>query len=116
MMPNAAGARVFVANSNADSVSVIDTSTDQEIERIDVRLAEDALPRASPEGLALSDDEQTLCVANPHSNAVAVVLLSDSTCSKKTADKMISLPKSNVLRFIPTGPYPSAVAFPQTNP
>jgi YVTN family beta-propeller protein len=110
MTPNAGGTRLFVANSNADSVSVIDTATDQEIERIDVRLAEDALPGASPEGLALSDDEQTLYVANAHSNAVAVVLLSDKVRSPKKADKMVSVPKSKVLGFIPTGQYPSAVA------
>jgi YVTN family beta-propeller protein len=111
MMPNAEGTRLFVANSDADSVSVIDTATDQEIERIDVRLAEDALPGASPEGLALSDDEQTLYVANAHSNAVAVVLLSDRTRSKMKAAKLLSVPKSKVLGFIPTGQYPSAVAF-----
>ena len=111
MLPSADGTRLFVANSNADSVSVIDTATDQEIERIDVRLAEGALPGASPEGLALSDDEQTLYVANAHSNAVAVVLLSDRTRGKKIAAKMISVPKSKVLGFIPTGQYPSAVAF-----
>jgi YVTN family beta-propeller protein len=111
MMPNAEGTRLFVANSNADSVSVIDTATDQEVERIDVRLAEDALPGASPEGLALSDDDQTLYVANAHSNAVAVVLLSDKVRGRKKADKMVSVPKSKVLGFIPTGQYPSAVAF-----
>jgi DNA-binding beta-propeller fold protein YncE len=90
---------------------VIDTATDQEIERIDVRLAEGALPGASPEGLVLSDDEQTLYVANAHSNAVAVVLLSDRTRSKMKAAKLLSVPKSKVLGFIPTGQYPSAVAF-----
>jgi len=111
MMPNADGTRLFVANSDADSVSVIDTATDQEIERIDVRLAEDALPGASPEGLVLSDDEQTLYVANAHSNAVAVVLLSDRTRSKMKAAKLLSVPKSKVLGFIPTGQYPAAVAF-----
>ncbi len=110
MTPNAEGTRLFVANSNADSVSVIDTASDQEIERIDVRLAEDALPGVSPEAIALSDDEQTLYVANAHSNAVAVVLLSDRTRSKKIAAKMISVPKSKVIGFIPTGQYPSAVA------
>jgi YVTN family beta-propeller protein len=110
MMPNAEGTRLFVANSNADSVSVIDTTTDQEVERIDVRLAEDALPGASPEGLALSDDEQTLYVANAHSNAVAVVLLSDKVRGRKKADKVVSVAKSKVLGFIPTGQYPSAIA------
>jgi YVTN family beta-propeller protein len=111
MTPNAEGTRLFVANSDADSVSVIDTATDQEIERIDVRLAETALPGASPEGLALSDDDQTLYVANAHSNAVAVVLLSDRVRGRNKADKMVSVAKSKVLGFIPTGQYPSAVAF-----
>jgi len=111
MTANAAGTRLFVANSNADSVSAIDTATDQEIERIDVRLAGNALPGASPEGLALSDDEQTLYVANAHSNAAAVVLLSDKLRGRNKADKMISVPRSRVLGFIPTGQYPSAVSF-----
>ena len=110
MMSNAAGTRLFVANSNADSVSVIDTTTDQEIERIDVRLAEDALPGASPEGLALSEDEKTLYVANAHSNAVAVVTLSEKTRGAKTAEKNGETAKSRILGFIPTGQYPSAVA------
>jgi len=110
MMSNAAGTRLFVANSNADSVSVIDTTTDQEIERLDVRLAEDALPGASPEGLALSEDEKTLYVANAHSNAVAVVTLSEKTRGAKTAEKNGETLKSRILGFIPTGQYPSAVA------
>jgi len=110
MTANAEGARLFVANSDADTVSVIDTATDQEVERIDVRLAEGALPGASPEGLALSDGEQTLYVANAHSNAVAVVMLSDKLRGRNKADKMISVSKSKVLGFIPTGQYPSAIA------
>ncbi len=110
MMPNANGTRLFVANSDGDSVSVIDTSTDQEIERIDVRLAEDALPGASPEGIALSEDEKTLYVANAHSNAVAVVALSEKGRGGKTPDKASEALKSKILGFIPTGQYPSAVA------
>jgi hypothetical protein len=90
---------------------VIDTATDREVERIDVRLREDGLPGASPEGLALSDDEQTLYVANAHSNAVAVVLLSDKVRGRMKAAKMASVPKSKILGFIPTGQYPSAIAF-----
>jgi YVTN family beta-propeller protein len=110
MTPNAEGTRLLVANSNADSVSVIDTATDQEIERIDVRLAEDALPGASPEGMALSDDEKTLYVANAHSNAVAVVALSERARGGKNSEKMADAAKSKILGFIPTGQYPSAVA------
>jgi YVTN family beta-propeller protein len=110
MMPNAAGTRLYVANSNADSVSVIDTASDQEIERIDVRLAENALPGASPEGLAVSEDEKTLYVANAHSNAVAVVALSEKARGEKTVGKMSEVSKSKILGFIPTGQYPSAIA------
>jgi YVTN family beta-propeller protein len=110
LTPNAEGTRLFVANSDADNVSVIDTTTDQEIERIDVRLAEDAMPGSSPEGVALSDDEKTLYVANAHSNAVAVVALSENARGAKTTGKMSEGSKSKLLGFIPTGQYPSAIA------
>src|SRR5437870_7412283 len=40
MLLNDEGTRLYVSNSNADSVSVIDTASNQEIERIDARLAE----------------------------------------------------------------------------
>ncbi len=110
MLLNAEGTRLFVANSNADSVSVIDTVSDQEIERIGVRLAENALPGASPEGVVLSEDEKTLYVANAHSNAVAVVELSENARWGKSQGKNEEKAKSKVLGFIPTGQYPSAVA------
>ena len=109
MEPNAKGTRLFVANSNADSVSVIDTASDQDIERIDVRLAESALPGSSPEGVALSEDEKTLYVANAHSNAVAVVALSEKARGGKSLENG-GAAKSKILGFIPTGQYPSAVA------
>src|SRR4030095_12562778 len=70
--------RLYVVNSNADAVSVIDTATDKVIETISVKLAEDALIGGSPEGLFLSDDERALYVANAHANAVAVVGLQRS--------------------------------------
>src|SRR6185295_16159692 len=85
--------RLYVANSNDDSVSVIDTQTDKEIERINVRLSEGVPPGNSPEGMALRGDD--LYVANAHSNSVAVVELGN---------------KSRVKGFIPTGQYPSALA------
>jgi YVTN family beta-propeller protein len=110
MILNAQGTRLFVANSNGDSVSVMDTVSDQEIERIDVRLAESALPGSSPEGVALSEDEKTLYVANAHSNAVAVVELSESARGGKSTEKNEGGAKSKILGFIPTGQYPSAVA------
>jgi YVTN family beta-propeller protein len=73
---NDARTRLYVVNSNADSVSVIDTEADAEIERINVRLSEDARLGHSPESLALGAGGATLYVANAHSNALAVVALS----------------------------------------
>jgi YVTN family beta-propeller protein len=127
MILNAARTRLYVANSNADSVSVIDTSRDRVVETISVRLAEKALPGDSPEGLALSPDGSTLYVANAHSNAVAVVALSpaaigaanqvkkesakeDTGDRNKDKDKKDDDDRSTVRGFIPTGQYPSAIA------
>ncbi|MBO0727126.1 MAG: beta-propeller fold lactonase family protein, partial [Blastocatellia bacterium] len=96
---NAAKTRMYVVNSNADSVSIIDTAADREIERVNVRLAEKALPGGGPESLALGADEKTLYVANAHSNAVAVIALAQS-----------GEEKSRLQGFIPTGQYPAAIA------
>jgi YVTN family beta-propeller protein len=116
VVKNRMGTRLFVANSDADTVSVIDTTTDLEIERISVRVSESALVGSSPEGLALSQDEATLYAANAHSNAIAVVELSaaasrasgsgdwDDAANKRDQSR------SRVRGFIPTGQYPSAVA------
>ncbi|HYL99723.1 MAG TPA: beta-propeller fold lactonase family protein, partial [Blastocatellia bacterium] len=77
MLLNQSGSRLFVVNSGADSVSVIDTAEDREIERIDTRLQEKIdVVGNSPESLALSSDGQKLFAANSHSNSVAVVSLS----------------------------------------
>jgi YVTN family beta-propeller protein len=106
--------RLFIANSNDDSVSVIDTSTDKEIERISVRLAESIPMGNSPEGLALAGDK--LYVANSHSNSVAIVELSEQAQGSQRRESTASenheraeTPRSRVRGFIPTGQYPSAV-------
>jgi DNA-binding beta-propeller fold protein YncE len=96
-------ALLYVVNSNADSVSVIDTRRDIEVERINVRLSESVPLGNSPEGLALSPDGRTLYVANAHSNAVAVVTLAERAERGSAA-------RSRVRGFIPTGQYPSAIA------
>jgi len=126
MLLNPERTRLYVANSNDDSVSVIDTQADKEIERINVRLSEGVLPGNSPEGLALRGDD--LYVANAHSNSVAVVELSkgtnkavaasrnetseeDEARRKRTSQEGWLAPaRSKVRGFIPTGQYPSALA------
>jgi YVTN family beta-propeller protein len=123
MVFNGAQTRLYVVNSDGDSVSVIDTARDDVVETISVRLEEKALPGGSPEGLALSADGRTLYVANAHSNAVAVVALSPEAMGtgagaeekhEKAAggDSNDDAPtgRSTVRGFIPTGQYPSAIA------
>lgn len=108
--------RLYVVNSDDDSVSMIDTRYDREVERINIRLAEQALSGNSPEGLALDKAATTLYVANAHSNSVAVVMLSPTSLDNSgTHDQPAYLARakndvSRVRGFIPTGQYPSAVA------
>ena len=64
MILNSTGTRLYVANSDADSISVIDTAADREIERINVKLGESGLVGGSPESVALSSDGSTMYVAN----------------------------------------------------
>jgi YVTN family beta-propeller protein len=115
MLLNPERTRLYVANSNDDSVSVIDTQTDKEIERINVRLSEGVPPGNSPEGLALRGDD--LYVANAHSNSVAVVELNNRTSGanasswdRTSQEEGLAPARSKVKGFIPTGQYPSALA------
>jgi YVTN family beta-propeller protein len=115
MILNQTRTRLYVVNSNADSVSVIDTAKDVELERVGVRLSEDSLFGHSPESLALSEDGATLYVANAHSNAVAVVALSSRARGNEVNKSggrvdLSSSDRSRVRGFIPTGQYPSALA------
>ncbi|MBK8809723.1 MAG: bifunctional YncE family protein/alkaline phosphatase family protein [Acidobacteria bacterium] len=101
MLFNHDRSRLYVVNSDGDSVSVIDTALDAEAARepkINVRLSDQGPGGVGPQGIALSDDEKTLFVANSKTNAVAVVGLDP---------KM----RSRVKGFIPTANYASAVAF-----
>ena len=114
MILNADSTRLFVVNSDADSVSVIDTAADREIERINVKLTETSLIGGSPESLALSSDGANLYVANAHANAVAVVSLSararGGAAEKEKNEWRDDTDRSKVRGFIPTGQYPSAIA------
>jgi YVTN family beta-propeller protein len=108
--------RLYVVNSDDDSVSMIDTRYDREVERINVRLAENSLGGNSPEGLALNQTGEVLFVANAHSNSIAIVSLSPQSLDNSgSSDKPAYLDRkrdemSRVLGFVPTGCYPSAVA------
>lgn len=100
------GKFIYVANANSDDVSSISTLTDVVTETISVRLTGDKNPYwgDSPNGLAISQNDKLLYVANGMDNAVAVVELGQKSCS--IADDKVS----EVEGFIPTGAYPGAIA------
>jgi YVTN family beta-propeller protein len=110
MLFNRDRTRLFVANSDGDSVSVIDPKRAGLYKfepKINIKLNETAPGGMSPQGLALSDDEKTLYVANAKTNAVAVVRLDPKMAEEnRSEDKS----RSRLAGFIPTGNYASAVA------
>lgn len=89
--------RLFVANANSDTVSVIDSETLRVSETINVRPAADLPFGSMPNALALSGDGRKLYVANGGNNAVAVVHLEPAKASR-------------VAGFIPTAWFPGALA------
>lgn len=65
--------RLYVANSNDDSVSVIDTKRDRAIRKFRIQPFVQSISGVAPTALALSPDEKTLFVACGGINAVAVL-------------------------------------------
>ncbi len=88
--------RLYIANANSDSVTVLDTNSMNVLGTINVRPFAKAPLGSSPNALAVTADGKTLYVANAANNAVAVVDVSKAD--------------GQVLGFIPTGWYPTAVA------
>jgi len=94
--------RLYVANANSDTVSVVDLESFAVVDEIRTAapswLLSDPqrLKGASPNGLALSPNGHVLYVTNGGTNSVAVVALGTTHPS--------------VVGLIPTGWYPSAVA------
>ncbi len=97
---------VYVSNANSDHVNAISTATDAVTETISVRLNGEANKYwgDSPNGLAISTDNQTLYVCNGMDNALAVVALGKNAATGSVAEQ------STIQGFIPTGAYPGAAA------
>ncbi len=90
------GKRLFVANANNNTVSVIDIGAGKVIETISTALSPDALNGSTPNSLALSAGDKTLFVANADNNCLAVIDISKFGQSRSKG-------------FIPTGWYPTEV-------
>jgi YVTN family beta-propeller protein len=117
MVFNRSQTRLFVANGNSDSVSVIDTATDRVIETISVTAPKILLPKAdrlrgaNPNSLALTPDERLLLVTNGGMNAVAVIHLGHAASDRHDGgDKPRIARKSKPIGLIPTGWYPNSVS------
>jgi YVTN family beta-propeller protein len=90
------GKYLFVANSNDNAVSVINTKNKKVIETLTASLYPDAPPGSTTNGLALSPDEKKLYIANADNNCLAVFNVSKPGYSISEG-------------FIPTGWYPTCV-------
>lgn len=85
--------RLYVANGNSDTISVIDTNNDSVIKTISLSRPGDKYKGANPNSVAVSPDGRTLYVTLGGENAVAVV----------------DLQSNRVIGRIPTGWYPNSV-------
>jgi YVTN family beta-propeller protein len=90
------GKRLFVANANENTVTVLDTQTGRASETLWATLYPNSPPGATPNSLALAPDGKTLFVANANIDAVAVFDVSTPG-------------HANSAGFIPTGWYPTSV-------
>jgi YVTN family beta-propeller protein len=91
--------RIYVANGNSDSVSVIDAQTDAVIQTFAVRPLGATVAGVAPTALTITSDGTTLFVACGGINAVAVVRVRDGV----------------IQGLIPTGWYPNGVALSADN-
>jgi YVTN family beta-propeller protein len=93
------GKYVVVANTGSDTLHVLDTGTDQIVEKIWARQEPGDLFGAQPNALAFAPDGKRLYVCNGTQNAVAVVQFEP----QNNASKVIGL--------IPAGWFPGAIQF-----
>ncbi|MFM1746449.1 MAG: hypothetical protein RLZZ188_115 [Verrucomicrobiota bacterium] len=88
--------RLFVAEANANTVSVIDVAEGRPLERLSASLYPNAPPGSMPNSLALSPDGELLFVANATNNNVAVFDVEERA-------------KARSLGYIPVGWFPTSV-------
>ncbi len=96
MVESPDGERLFVANANENTVSVLDLREGRAAEVINSALYPDSPPGSTPNSLSLSSDGSRLFVANADVNSVSVVDVSRPG-------------ESRILGFIPVGWYPTCV-------
>ena len=88
--------RLFVANSNSDTISVADTATNRVLDTLELQPFSKKVAGISPESVTLAPDHATLYVACAGINAVGVV--------------DVKGPHPHLIGVIPTGWYPDDIA------
>jgi YVTN family beta-propeller protein len=101
-MKMSADGRLFVACSNDNTVYVIDTKRRRVIERLSTTLYPQAPEGSTPDALEIDPARKLLYVANADNNSLTVIRIANPE-------------HSEVLGFIPTGWYPSALALAGAN-
>jgi YVTN family beta-propeller protein len=89
--------RLYVACANDNSVLVVDTKVRRVVERISTTLTPHSPEGSTPNAMVLDAARKLLYVANADNNDVAVISVKERE-------------RSEVLGFLPTGWYPSALA------
>jgi hypothetical protein len=100
--------RLFVACANDDTVATVDLATMRVVERIRTSLHPAAPVGNTPNALALarlSDGDAGLLVANADANALVLVEIGREE-EEEAEDE-----GSEIVGFVPTGAYPTAVSF-----
>ena len=108
LVANRAGTRIYVANANSDSVSVVDRDLGASISEVPTPAPSqvpDGLRGSNPNALALSPDEKTLYVTNGGNSTLAVIALSE-----RDRGAGVTAKPSRVIGLVPTGFYPNAVS------
>lgn len=110
---NHAQTRLFVANANSDSVSVIELPSGVVLSELLTGAPAEALGStpllgSNPNDVALSPDERTLYVTNGGNSTLAVFALSDRDRGAQTSRGSSSA--SALHGLVPTGFYPNAVS------
>jgi DNA-binding beta-propeller fold protein YncE/phospholipase C len=98
MVESLDGDRLFVANANHNTVSVLSLRENRVIETISTALTPSAPNGSTPNALALSDDGRRLFVANADNNYLALFDIAEWQ-------------KTRSLGFIPVGWYPTVVRY-----
>jgi DNA-binding beta-propeller fold protein YncE len=98
MTANKRGSRLFVANANSDSITVVSLPDGAILSQLSTGISgQSGLMGSNPNGVELAPDEKTLYVTLGGNNALAIFDLEDGRASRLRG-------------LVPTGFYPQAVA------